>query len=391
MIVAQKFQTGFDQPKLCAMYEDKKLGGIECVQTLSRLNRVYPGKLESGTFVLDFVNEPAEVLEAFQDYFQTAELTNVSDPNLLWELYDKLRDSGIFLWSEVTLFSEVFFTKSKSQAAISNVCKPAVERWQNRYEQAHKAHVKAKDLFARAKKSGDAVLIANAEGEMKAAKQELDALGTLKGDLAVFTRQYEFLSQIVDYDSTDLEKLSLFARHLAPLLREKTPEQDPIDLSSVELSHYRLAKIRQQDLLLVADAATGLGPASAYGTRKARDVKEEWLSQIITRLNELFVTDGLSDKDLVNYAYTLRDKLSENQAVMKQIENNSPEQAMLGDFATALDDAVMESSEVHQNLMNQVLTNKETAAGLGRLVFDMLLGMKKGLGVERHSSVPPSR
>ncbi len=391
MIVAQKFQTGFDQPKLCAMYVDKKLGGIECVQTLSRLNRVYPGKLETGTFVLDFVNDPEEILTAFQDYFQTAELTNVSDPNLLWERYDKLRDSGIFLWSEVTLFSDVFFTKSKSQAAISNVCKPAVDRWQCRYEQAHKDHVKAKDLFTRAMKSGDAVLFANAEGEMKEAKTELDALGTLKGDLVTFTRQYEFLSQIVDYDSPDLEKLSLFARHLAPLLREKTPEQDPIDLSSVELSHYRLAKLRQQDLLLVQDTTSGLDPASAYGTRKARDKREEWLSQIISRLNELFVTDGLSEKDLVNYAYPLRDKISENDAVMKQIENNSPAQALLGDFASALDDAVLESSEAHQNLMNQVLTNKETAAGLSRVVFDMLLAMKKGLGTERHSSVPPSR
>lgn len=389
MIVAQKFQTGFDQPKLCAMYVDKKLGGIECVQTLSRLNRVYPGKLATGTFVLDFVNDSDDILAAFQEYYQTAELTNVSDPNLLWELYDKLRDSGIFLWSEVTLFSEVFFTKSKSNAAITNVCKPALDRWQTRYEQAHKDYVKSKDLFERAKKSGDPVLIANAEGDMKQAKQELDVLGTFKADLATFTRQYEFLSQIVDFDSQDMERLSLFARHLGPLLREKAPEQDQVDLSSVELSHYRLSKIKQADLLLVKDSGGGLDPASAYGTRKGRDKKEEWLSQIISRLNDLFMTDGLTDNDMVNYAYTLRDKISENTAVMKQIENNSPEQALLGDFDTAFDDAVMESSEVHKNLMNQVLTNKETAAGLGRVVFDMLLAMTKGLGVER-GSVPPS-
>jgi type I restriction enzyme R subunit len=81
MIVANKFQTGFDQPKLCAMYVDKKLGGVECVQTLSRLNRTYPGKAETGTFVLDFFNEPQEILAAFQPYFQTAELADVSNPN----------------------------------------------------------------------------------------------------------------------------------------------------------------------------------------------------------------------------------------------------------------------------------------------------------------------
>ncbi|MDN5680963.1 MAG: DEAD/DEAH box helicase family protein, partial [Ewingella sp.] len=82
MLVANKFQTGFDQPKLCAMYVDKALGGVECVQTLSRLNRTYPGKAESGTFVLDFYNEPEDILDAFQPYYQTAELTDVSDPQL---------------------------------------------------------------------------------------------------------------------------------------------------------------------------------------------------------------------------------------------------------------------------------------------------------------------
>jgi len=74
MIVANKFQTGFDQPKLCAMYVDKKLGGVECVQTLSRMNRIYPGKFDSGTFILDFFNDPKDILEAFQPYYQTAEL-----------------------------------------------------------------------------------------------------------------------------------------------------------------------------------------------------------------------------------------------------------------------------------------------------------------------------
>ncbi len=116
------------------MYVDKELGGLDCVQTLSRLNRIYPGKQD--TYILDFFNEPADVLAAFQEYYETADLLDVSDPNLIWDLYDKLRGTGIFLWTEVTLFSEVFFKKSKSQAAITNVCRPALDRWQKRYEQA---------------------------------------------------------------------------------------------------------------------------------------------------------------------------------------------------------------------------------------------------------------
>ncbi|WP_422595436.1 type I restriction enzyme subunit R domain-containing protein [Pseudomonas sp.] len=100
MIVANKFQTGFDQPKLCAMYVDKKLGGVECVQTLSRLNRTYPGKAEVGTFILDFFNEPQEILDSFQPYFQTAELADVSNPDLIFDLFEKLNE--LFVTDELT-------------------------------------------------------------------------------------------------------------------------------------------------------------------------------------------------------------------------------------------------------------------------------------------------
>lgn len=382
MIVANKFQTGFDQPKLCAMYVDKKLGGLECVQTLSRLNRIFPGK--EATYVLDFFNDPADVLAAFQEYYQTANLLDVSDPNLIWDLYEKLRAAGIFLWTEVMQFSEIFFVKSKSNAAISNVCKPAVERWQGRYAKAQAGYAKHKNLYDHAKSLGDATFIANAESEMKASKTELDALGIFKSDLTAFTRYYEFMSQIVDYDSPDLERLSLYAHHLAPLLREKAPDDDGIDLSSVALSHYRLSKIQQQDLMLVKeDADTGLYPAAGLGTGKPKSKEEEWLSQIIIRLNELFVTDGLTEGDLINYAYAIRDKMSENKTVMHQITNNSAELALLGDFAGALDQAVMGSGEAHQNQMMQYLNSKALQAGFQRVVFDLLLA--KG-SIERNLS-----
>ena len=295
----------------------------------------------------------------FQTYYETATLLDVSDPNIIWDLYEKLRGAGIFLWTEVLHFSEVFYTKSKSNAAIRNVCQPAVDRWQKRYAQAQADYSRRKDLFERAKTAGDAVLIANAEGEMKESKLELDALGIFKGDLVSLTRYYEFMSQIVDYDSPDLEMLSLYARHLAPLLRETAPDEEPIDLSSVELSHYRLSKIKQQDLKLVKESSEGLYVAGELGTGKPRNKEEIWLSQLITRLNELFVTDNLTDQDMLSYAYTLRDKMSENERVMDQITNNSPEQALLGDFPAAMDDAVMASGEAHQNQMMQYLNSKE--------------------------------
>ncbi len=373
MLVANKFQTGFDQPKLCAMYVDKKLGGVECVQTLSRLNRTYPGKEESGTFVLDFFNDPQDILYAFQPYYQTAELADVSDPDLIFDLFDKLRAEGIFIWQEVEQFAVAFHAKSKSNAAISNICKPAVERWQARYKHAIDAYKTAKEMFERTQKTKDPVLIANAEKSFKECKQAKDRLEIFKKDLGSFTRFYEFMSQIVDYDNRDLEKLSLYARHLRPMLREKIDEEDDIDLSNVALSHYRLSILSQQALVLKENSGEyKLQPSSELGTGKARDKKEEFLSQILARLNELFITDGLSDGDLINYAHTIRDKISENQGVMQQIRNNSPEQAMLGDFPKAIDDAVMDSSEAHQKQMMQYLSNPEIAKGFARVVFDLL-------------------
>ncbi|TCK09128.1 type I restriction endonuclease subunit R [Marinobacterium mangrovicola] len=377
MLVANKFQTGFDQPKLCAMYVDKKLAGVECVQTLSRLNRTYPGKAESGTFVLDFFNEPQEILDAFQPYYQTAELTDVSDPNKVYDLFEKLKAQGIFTWTEVEQFTTAFFVPNKSNAAISNICKPAMERWQKRYEFAVDAYKTAKEMFERCKAAGDAVLIANAENSLKECKQAKDALEIFKKDLGTFVRFYEFMSQIVDYDDKELEKLSLFARHLRPMLREKIEGEDDVDLSNVMLSHYRLSKIRQQDLKLKdGQGEYGLEPGSEMGSAKAKDKKEEFLSTILKRLNELFITDNLTDDDMLNYARTVADKVGENERVMHQLRNNTPDQAFLGDFPQAVDDAVMGSSEAHQNQMLQILSNPQVAQGFARVVFDILLSKK---------------
>jgi len=182
------------------------------------------------------------------------------------------------------------------------------------------------------------------------------------------------MSQIVDYDSADIEMLSLYARHLGPMLREQVVEDDEIDLSSIVLSHYRLSKIKEQKEsgLSVAEGP-GIAVGGAIGTRKPRDKKEEFMSQIIRRLNELFITDGLSNNDMINYAYTIRDKVTENILVMDQIANNSPEQALLGTFPKAVETAIMNSSEIHNNQMMQYFNNPELAQGFNRVVLDMIL------------------
>lgn len=181
------------------------------------------------------------------------------------------------------------------------------------------------------------------------------------------------MSQIVDYDDPSLEKLSLYARNLSPLLREQLTDEDDVDLNHVVLSHYRLMKIKQQDLALGEDeGAYGLKPGDGLGTAKARDRQEEFLSHIIARLNELFITDHLTEQDLVNYAYTVRDKVRENGKVMSQLANNSSEQALLGDFPKAVDDAILDSSVAHEEQKMQLLADPKKAAAFAKLVFDLL-------------------
>ena len=374
MIVANKFQTGFDQPKLCAMYVDKKLGGVECVQTLSRLNRTYPSKAQTGTFVLDFFNDPQDILDAFQPYYQTAELADVSNPDQVYDLFEKLKSAGIFLWTEVEQFADAFYAKNKSPAAVANICKPALQRWELRYKQAVNDYDVTKNRLEITKRTNEPVLIANAENEFADAKKARDGLEIFKKDLGSFSRFYEFMSQIVDYDDKDLEKLSLYARALRPMLREQIADEDVIDLSNVEMTHYRLSKLRQQDIQLQADSTEHkLEPANDVGTAKAKDKKEDFLSQILRRVNDLFVTDNLTDQDMINYAYTVADKMAENTRMMTQIHNNPREQAMLGEFDTALDDAVLDSNAAHMEQMTQLMSDPAKMRQFAHIIYDVLV------------------
>jgi type I restriction enzyme R subunit len=250
MIAANKFQTGFDQPKLCAMYVDKKLNGVDCVQTLSRLNRIYPGK--DDPFVLDFVNDPDDILVAFRPYYRTAELESVSDPNLLYDLQQKLDDEHIYTTQEVHAFAAAFFDPKAAQDKLSYHARPAVDRFRDRYRSAVAALKAARQAEREAEKAGDSVGLGNARKDLKRAGEDKDALDLFKKNLGTFVRFYEFMSQIVDYDDRDLEKLSVYARHLRPLLREERLDEE-IDISSLQLTHYRLKKIAEHELKLKED------------------------------------------------------------------------------------------------------------------------------------------
>ncbi len=383
MLVANKFQTGFDQPKLVAMYVDKPLKGVECIQTLSRLNRTYQGK--DKTFVLDFVNDPEEVLAEFKVYFQTAELAGVSDPNLVFEIMDKLNAVGIYQWIEVENFVEAYNNKRTKQDKLANICKPAVERFSVRYKEATHVLDIARAELEKAKAENNDKKIKFAENSVKNAKEARDIIEVFKKDLISFCRYYEFSSQIVDFDDFDLEKLSIFAKHLHPLLRFDVL-QDDIDLSDVAMTHYRLHEQREANLEL--GYKVGEEPKSYLASTKEssgatpKDAQTELLNEIISRMNDLFVEDGLTEGDMVSYANTIAGKVSENDTVMDQLRNNTKEQAMLGAFPESINDAVIQSMGVHENMAMKVLSNEAVAKGFAELMFDVLMkGISSGVNM----------
>ncbi|GAB2997886.1 type I restriction endonuclease subunit R [Psychrosphaera aestuarii] len=374
MLVANKFQTGFDQPKLVAMYVDKPLKGVECIQTLSRLNRTYQGK--DKTFVLDFVNDPEEVLAEFKVYFQTAELAGVSDPNLVFDIMEKLNAVGIYQWIEVENFVEAYNNKRTKQDKLANICKPAVERFSVRYKEATHVLNIARAELEKAKAENNDKKIKFAENSVKNAKEARDVIEVFKKDLISFCRYYEFSSQIVDFDDIELEKLSIYAKHLHPLLRIDAL-QDDIDLSDVAMTHYRLHEQREADLQLGykigEESKPTLSPTKEGSGATPKDAQTELLNEIISRMNDLFVEDGLTEGDMLNYANTIAGKVSENDTVMDQLRNNTKEQAMLGAFPESINDAVIQSMGIHENMAMKVLSNEAVAKGFAELMFDVLM------------------
>ena len=300
LLVANKFQTGFDQPLLCGMYVDKRLAGIQAVQTLSRLNRAHPGK--DTTYVLDFVNDTQEVLAAFKAYHTTAELSNTTDPNLVFNLRAKLDAAGHYDDFEVDRVVEADLKGAKQSELVAAIA-PVEDRVMKRFKAAQTALKLAVD-------KGD-------EEGAKAEQDELDALVLFKGDLGAFLRLYTFLSQIFDYGNTAIEKRAIFFKRLLPLL-EFGREREGIDLSKVVLTHHHLKNQGQRTLPLGDGEVPKIDPITEAGAGSVNAKEKALLNEIIEKVNDLF--DGeLTDQDKLVYVNNvLKGKLLESETLRQQ-------------------------------------------------------------------------
>lgn len=257
LLVAEKYQTGFDQPLLHTMYVDKRLAGIQAVQTLSRLNRIHP--LKEDTFVLDFVNDPEEILIAFKQFYEGAVLGEEAEPEQLYQLKSDLDASGIYLQEEIERFCAVYFKPQQRQSAadhqaLNAALDPAVDRFVAlRREHPEEAEAWRKQLVA-------------------------------------FRNLYAFLSQIIPYQDSDLERLYTFLRHLAAKLPRRAggPQYD-FD-NDVYLEYYRLQKISEGSIDLHEGIVYPLDGPQSVGTSVVRESAIR-LSQVIEVVNERFGTD----------------------------------------------------------------------------------------------------
>ena len=348
LLVANKFQTGFDQPLLCGMYVVKRLAGIQAVQTLSRLNRAYPGK--DTTYVLDFVNDATEVLESFKAYYATAELSGTTDPNLVFDLRAKLDGAGHYDDFEVDRVVAVELNPKSKQSDLIAALTPVQDRVVKRYKAAREALKIATEK--------------QQENAAEDAQDELNALTLFKSDMGAFLRLYTFLSQIFDYGNTAIEKRAIFYKRLLPLL-EFGREREGIDISKVVLTHHHLKDLGKQAMPLNDGETPKLEPITEAGSGSLQDKEKAYLSEIIEKVNDLFEGD-LSDQDKLVYVNNvIKGKLLESETLRQQAVNNTKEQfANSPDLKTELLNAIMGALDAHNSMSTQALNSDTVQRGI---------------------------
>ena len=298
LIVANKYQTGFDEPMLQTMYVDKRLDGLQCVQTLSRLNRVATGKTD--TLVLDFVNEPDQVQEAFQQYYQTTTLAEETDPNRLYDLQSQLNGFERYDKNTIDKFCDIFYDVNQPDELLQSILDDVVERWK--------------------------VLEKDNREEFRSTGQS-------------YIRLYGYISQLITFTDVALEKLYIFGHSL----NKKLPKRDHPDLqdvlASVDLDSFRVQRTHDS-LQLSLEAEDSEVEGISSGVTTLRDPEQDFLSNIINALNNAYQTD-FTTEDKVDIA-TIHQKVHENEELRQVIEGDNTETNKRYKFEQVIDEILLD-------------------------------------------------
>ena len=373
MLVADKFQTGFDQPKLVAMYVDKKIANdVEIVQTFSRLNRTAPGKDE--TFIIDFVNSPENVKLAFAKYDDGALIEEAQDLNVVYDIKKPLDAHGLYEAKDLEAFKQARFKTlrdiTQAQEPQHKALYAATERPTRLYNQKLKmlrdAIATWEFAYEKARANKDEAGMKSADHQRKDVAEQVAALIGFKSGLSRFCRTYAYIAQLIDFGDPELENFATFAKLLEKRL-DGVPA-DRVDLKGLVLSGFDI-KTRME--------GTGddpekpkLKPVGPGGSGKADE--PDYLKEIIDRLNRLF-GDATPLHDQATFVNHIASIAKESDVVMAQVENNSREQALKGNLPGAVQQGVVRALSSHQKLATQVLkADRQAMAALTDLIYELI-------------------
>ena len=333
LIVAEKYQTGFDQPKLCAMYVDRKLAGLQAVQTLSRLNKK--------TFILDFQNSIEDIQEAFKPFFEATTLEERSDPNQIYELEQKIISYGIIDRPEIDRFSEIYFkpegVTTADRPALEAIVRNAVDRWQAEDE----------------------------EGRREEFRQLLKS----------YQRFYVFLAQIMTLGDTWLEKLYVYATWLDRKLPDREQPDDPdITDDMLRLAAFKVEQKQDGSASLQAGETTELKPISEFAAKPFTEKEAKTLQEIIDAFNERHGT-SFSEADYLRF-FAASEKVMEDPGMQATLRNNPPDVSR-GTFERAVYPEIIQAFQRDREMSNIILTDAEARAKVFDLLFSMALRQVK--------------
>ncbi|HEX9640702.1 MAG TPA: RNA-binding domain-containing protein, partial [Candidatus Krumholzibacteria bacterium] len=329
LIVANKFQTGFDQPLLHTMYVDKKLGGVGAVQTLSRLNRTLPPD-KKGTLVLDFANESEVIKAAFEPYYETTLLSEATDPNLLYEIQTRLGAFPVYSEADVEAFAKVYFDPKATQDRLYAVLGPLVERF------------------------------------LELSREEQH---DFRGHLTDYVRLYAFLAQVLTFADTDLEKLYVFARHLRRLLPADRAELPREVQQNIDMESYRIQQTASGKIALERRPGV-LEPVSTKQGHGVTPEELETLSRIIAELNERFGLN-LGPEHRVTLGQMM-EKLDDDAALDAAARVNTRENVRLT-FDQKVEHVIQEIVDSNFDLYKRITDDRAFGEAIKNFLFDQYL------------------
>lgn len=319
LIVAEKYQTGFDQPKLCAMYVDRKLSGLQAVQTLSRLNRTKAGK--ERTFILDFQNTIDDIQSAFRPFYEATTVEAMSDPNQIYDLEGRLFKFGYLDKDEIERFAQTYF-----KGSLSTADRPRLEGL-------------VRQAVIRFEADDD-------EGRQEEFRQLLKS----------FNRFYAFVAQVISLEDTSLEKLASYGAWLSRLLpnRQVPPEIEITD-DMIRLQAFKVDEKEQGSASLAPGDTQALAAISEFGAKPYTDDEMKELSEIVRSFNDRHGTQ-FSEEDMVRFEQVNREILDED---LTEMLRNNPADVVYSAFSQAFFQGAIRMFQRDNEMRNIVLSDPE--------------------------------